>query len=74
MQSMGNLRRFGTATQLFYDYGFSRVWYYATFAIIARKYSVTERFYAKAFSLPLSQATFDADVDSIVVAVKQVAT
>ena len=69
---MKSLRGLGVGTQVLYVPVYLQPWYRQTFGYAPGKCPVAEQFYARALSLPLYPSMSDADVASVVAAVKKV--
>jgi len=69
---MKSLRGLGVGSQVLYVPVYLQPWYRQTFGYAPGKCPVAEQFYARALSLPLYPSMSDADVASVVSAVKKV--
>lgn len=72
-EAMAGLRAAGVGTQVLYIPVHLQPWYRKTFGYGAGKCPVAEAFYARALSLPLYPAMTDADVGSVISAVRALA-
>jgi perosamine synthetase len=70
-QVMRALRELGVGTQVLYVPVHLQPWYRKTFGYAPGKCPVAEKFYGRALSLPLYPAMSDADVSTVVAAVKK---
>lgn len=68
---MKSLRGMGVDSQVLYVPVYLQPWYRQTFGYAPGKYPVAEQFYARALSLPLYPSMSDADVASVIAAVKK---
>ena len=69
---MKSLRELGVGSQVLYVPVYLQPWYRQTFGYAPGKCPVAEQFYARALSLPLYPSMSDADVASVIAAVKKV--
>jgi UDP-4-amino-4,6-dideoxy-N-acetyl-beta-L-altrosamine transaminase len=69
---MKSLRERGVGSQVLYVPVYLQPWYRQTFGYAPGKCPVAEEFYARALSLPLYPSMSDADVASVIGAVKEV--
>ena len=69
---MKSLRELGVGSQVLYVPVYLQPWYRQTFGYAPGKCPVAEQFYARALSLPLYPNMSDADVASVIAAVKKV--